>query len=131
MPKKPFDERRHAARKLWEGQVQLLPLIPKIPVLGIEQVLGQDLSEKGLQVQSKRALPLQTTVLIEMHIPDCQQGIQVMGAVSWISPATNNQWNLGIEFSDVGDSARHSIRALLEMDELHCAESQTVVANCR
>lgn len=113
MLKQPPDERRHALRKAWEGPVQLLPLIPKIPVLGIEQVLGQDLSETGLQVHSKRALPLQTTVLIEMQLPDYNEGIQLMGAVSWISPATDNQWRLGIEFSDIGDSALRSIRSLL------------------
>jgi hypothetical protein len=113
MFEQPSDERRHALRKSWIGEVQILPLIPKIPVLGIEQVWGQDLSECGLQVKSKRALPLQTTVLIEMRIPECNEGIQVMGEVSWISPATDNQWRLGIAFSDVGESARHSIRTLL------------------
>jgi Tfp pilus assembly protein PilZ len=42
-------------------------------------------------------------------------GIQVIGSVIWISPAAaEHEWCLGIEFCDVGESARHGIRTLLK-----------------
>ncbi|MBK1694431.1 hypothetical protein CKO09_06715 [Chromatium weissei] len=109
------DERRSFERMNWQGLVQILPLIPFHPVLGLQQVRAQDLSESGLQIQSEWLLPLKSTVLLEMQVPDHSTGIQVIGSVIWISPsAETKQWNLGIEFSDVGESARHGIRALLK-----------------
>lgn len=110
------DERRSSERVSWQGQVQMLPLILLPPVLpSLQQARGQDLSESGLQVRSERALPLKSTVLIEMQAPNHPEGIQVIGSVIWVSPAATEQhWYLGIEFSDVGESACHGIQALLK-----------------
>lgn len=80
-------------------------------------VIGKDISEGGLQVRSTRLFALKSCLLVEMQAPDRPEGIQAVGSVAWISPSSSeDHWCLGIEFSDVGDSALHSIRTLISFD---------------
>ncbi|MBK5964377.1 pilus assembly protein PilZ [Thiocystis minor] len=112
------DERRFAARVSWECQARLLPLAlePQTPTLGIHHAIGHDISEGGVQVRSSRLFALKSNLLVEMQAPDHPEGIQVVGSVAWISPTcSENLWCLGIEFSDVGDNALNSIRALMRL----------------
>ncbi|WP_245537367.1 PilZ domain-containing protein [Thiocystis violascens] len=116
------DERRGAERVSWEYQASLLPLTlePKAPAVGMHPVTGQNISEGGLQVRSTRLFALHANLLVEMQSPEHPEGIQAVGSVAWISPgAAEDQWYLGIEFSDVGDGALHSIRALTHLSSIN------------
>ncbi len=110
-------ERRGFERIPWECHARLLPLSlePTLPTLGLHHGLGRDISEGGLQVWSNRLFPVKSRLLLEMEAPEIPEGIQAVGSVVWISPTTSqDQWCLGIEFSDVGESARARIRDLLQ-----------------
>jgi Tfp pilus assembly protein PilZ len=109
------DERRGSERVTWESQARLLPLTlePKATLPGMHHVIGQNISEGGLQVRSSRLFALKSRLLVEMQAPGHPEGIQAVGSVAWIAPSSlEDQWCLGIEFSDVGDSALNSIRIL-------------------
>lgn len=112
------DERRGTQRVSWECQARLLPLAlePRASTLGLHHVIGHDIGEGGLQVRSSRLFPLRSSLLVEMQASDHPEGIQAVGSVAWISPTSSeHQWNLGIEFSDVGDHALNSIRTLMSL----------------
>lgn len=110
------DERRTADRVSWGCHARLVPLSlqPRTPVVGMHDVTGCNISEGGLQVWSDRLFALRSRLLVEMESPEIPDGIQAVGSVAWISPtASDERWCVGIEFSDVGDSALTSIRGLL------------------
>jgi hypothetical protein len=49
-----------------------------------------------------------------MEAPEIPEGIQAVGSVVWASPSSpDERWILGIEFSDVGDTARSRIQSLI------------------
>lgn len=90
-------------------------------MLGMHDVTGQDISEGGLRVCTDRLFALQSRLLVEMESPELPKGIQAVGSVAWISPSPgDDQWCLGIEFSDVGDHALASIRNLLLHEQYPC-----------
>lgn len=112
------DERRSCERVAWPCHARLLPLSlearGRLP--GMQEVTGKDISEGGLRVESQRLFALHSPLLVEMNSPEMPEGIQAVGSVAWISPShgQNGRWQLGIEFSDVGDSALAGIRCLLQ-----------------
>jgi Tfp pilus assembly protein PilZ len=78
-------------------------------------VLGRNISEGGLQVWADRMFAVRSRVLVEMEAPEIPEGIQAVGSVVWVSPSTaEERWLLGIEFSDVGDTALARIRSLVQ-----------------
>lgn len=112
---KMTDERRTCDRVAWNCQARLLPLSlePRTPKLGMHDVTGRDIGEGGLRVCSDRLFALRSRLLVEMEAPELPEGIQAVGSVAWISPTSeDDQWCLGIEFSDVGELALASIRNL-------------------
>ena len=114
------DERRNNERVSWRCHVRLLPLAlePRTQMLGMHDVVGQDVSEGGLRVCTDRLFALRSRLLVEMESPEVPDGIQAVGAVAWISPtAKDDLWCLGIEFSDVSDLALAGIRSLLAQEE--------------
>lgn len=120
MPETPAYERRCSERISWECHARLLPLSlqPRTATLGMHDVVGRNISEGGLQVCSDRLFALRSRLLVEMESPELPEGIQAVGSVAWISPAAaDDQWCLGIEFSDVGDLAISSIRNLRFHDQ--------------
>ncbi|MBK1718395.1 PilZ domain-containing protein [Thiocystis violacea] len=113
------DERRCSERRSWECHARLFPLSlePRAPMPSIQAVIARDISEGGLQVRSDRLFAIRSRLLVEMEAVEVPEGIQAVGSVAWISPApSNNQWCLGIEFSDIGDMALTSIRNILRRD---------------
>ncbi|EXJ14379.1 hypothetical protein D779_2712 [Imhoffiella purpurea] len=88
--------------------------------MGMHRVTGCNISEGGLQVCTDRLFALKSRLLVEMESPDIPEGIQAVGSVAWISPTTSDdRWCVGIEFSDVGDSALSSIRVLMRQQTRH------------
>jgi len=86
-------------------------------VPGVHQVLGRNISEGGLQVRADRLFAVRSRLLVEMESPEVPEGIQAVGSVVWASPGSSEDaWILGIEFSDVGDTAMSRIRALLWLE---------------
>ncbi|WP_245232272.1 PilZ domain-containing protein [Thiorhodococcus minor] len=114
------DERRSCDRVAWECHARLLPLSlePRTPRLGMHDVTGRDIGEGGLRVCSDRLFALRSRLLVEMESPELPEGIQAVGSVAWISPTSeDDQWCLGIEFSDVGALALTSIRTLMTCEQ--------------
>ena len=114
------DERRNCDRVAWTCHARLLPLSlePRTPRLGMHDVTGRDIGEGGLRVCSDRLFALRSRLLVEMESPELPEGIQAVGSVAWISPTSEeDQWCLGIEFSDVGELALTSIRNLLTFEQ--------------
>lgn len=123
------DERRSDVRVAWACQARLLPLNlePGASASGMRQVMVCNLGEGGIQIRSSALFALGSTLLAELQIFEYSEGIQVVGSVVWISPNRVEPqcatapceayaaypWRLGIEFSDVGDHARSSIRNLI------------------
>jgi len=116
------DERRSCERVTWRCHARLLPLSLEARglVSGMHEVTGKDISEGGLRVESQQLFALHSPLLVEMNSPEMPEGIQAVGSVAWISPTTRNgqngQWHLGIEFTDVGDSALTGIRCLMHAE---------------
>lgn len=114
------DERRTSERVSWECLARLLPLSleTQSSAVGMHRVTGRNISEGGLQVCSDRLFALKSRLLVEMESPEIPEGIQAVGSVAWISPTTSeDRWCVGIEFSDVGDSALTSIRVLMHQED--------------
>ena len=113
------DERRSCERVAWSCHARLMPLSLETGGTApwIQEVAGKDISEGGLRVESRQLFALHSPLLVEMNSPEMPEGIQAVGSVAWISPTSDSgqpgQWHLGIEFSDVGDSALSGIRYLL------------------
>ena len=111
------DERRMCERMSWACQARLLPLSLELnmPTPGIRHAMGRDISEGGIQVWSDRLFAVKSRLLLELEAPELPEGIQAVGSVAWVS-ATNSddRWCVGIEFSDVGDTALTSLRALMQ-----------------
>lgn len=113
------DERRMCERMSWTCQARLLPLSLELSTStpGIQQAMGHNISESGIQVWSDRLFAVKSRLLVELNAPEIPEGIQAVGSVAWVSPAhAADCWRLGIEFSDVGDSALTSLRVLMESD---------------
>ena len=111
------DERRMCERMSWACQARLLPLSlePSTPRPGIQQTTGRDISEGGMQVWSDRLFAVKSRLLVELDAPEIPEGIQAVGSVAWVSPTNaDDRWCVGIEFSDVGDTALTSLRALMQ-----------------
>lgn len=113
------DERRSCERVAWVCHARLLPLglDARGQMSGMHEVTGRDIGEGGLRVESRQLFALHSPLLVEMDAPELPEGIQAVGSVAWISPSGSHgqggRWHLGIEFSDVGDSALTGIRCLL------------------
>ncbi|EGV31636.1 type IV pilus assembly PilZ [Thiorhodococcus drewsii AZ1] len=125
------DERRTSKRVSWDCLARLLPLSLELQsrVVSMHQVEGRNISEGGLQICSDRLFPLKSRLLVEMESPEIPEGIQAVGSVTWISPTTSeNRWCLGIEFSDVGDSALTSIRVLMHQGKRPIERPRTIAA---
>lgn len=110
-------DRRGYERVYWECHARLMQLgseaVDNIP--GMHQVLGRNISEGGLQVWADRLFAVRSRLLVEMEAPEIPEGIQAVGSVVWVSPSTSEErWLLGIEFSDVGDTALARIRSLVQ-----------------
>lgn len=113
------DERRGSERVAWKCHARLVPLSreTRLDALGLQHVMGRNISEGGLQVWTDRLFAIQSRLLVEMESPDVPDGFQAVGAVAWISPTpAADRWCVGIEFSDVGDSALSSIRTLMHQE---------------
>lgn len=110
-------DRRGYERVCWECHARLMQLGPEAVgnIPGMHQVLGRNISEGGLQVWADRLFAVRSRLLVEMEAPEIPEGIQAVGSVVWVSPSTaEERWLLGIEFSDVGDTALARIRSLVQ-----------------
>ncbi|MBK1644767.1 hypothetical protein CKO25_08915 [Thiocapsa imhoffii] len=123
-------ERRRFERKPWHHEARLLPLSaipadPSGPVrvsgegtaspVGMSRAACCDISEGGLQVWAEHLFVIRARLLVEMDTPDAPVGLQAIGTVVWSAPGEKEgQWVLGIEFTDIGDTARSKIKALVE-----------------
>jgi Tfp pilus assembly protein PilZ len=115
------DERRGSERVTWQCHARLVPLSleTRPDALGLQHVTGRNISEGGLQVWTDRLFAIQSRLLVEMDSPGISEGFQAVGSVAWISPTpSEDQWCVGIEFSDVGDSALSSIRTLMNHESV-------------
>jgi Tfp pilus assembly protein PilZ len=109
-------DRRSYERVAWDSQARLMQLGSETgdSVPGMHQVLGRNISEGGLQVWADRLFSVRSRLLVEMEVPGIPVGIQAVGSVVWVSPSSPDvRWILGIEFSDVGDTARARIQSLI------------------
>jgi len=109
-------DRRSYERVAWDSQARLMQLGSETgdSVPGMHQVLGRNISEGGLQVWANRLFSVRSRLLVEMEVPGIPVGIQAVGSVVWVSPSSpDERWILGIEFSDVGDTARARIQSLI------------------
>jgi hypothetical protein len=110
-------DRRGHERVSWQCHARLMQLGAETGECtpGMHPVIGCNISESGLQVWADRMFAVRARLLVEMEAPEIPEGIQAVGSVVWVSPSSaEERWILGIEFSDVGESARSRIRALIE-----------------
>ncbi|QVL48840.1 MAG: PilZ domain-containing protein [Thiocapsa sp.] len=110
-------DRRSYERVSWDCHARLVQLGSDAHggVPGMHAVLGRNISEGGLQVWADRMFAVRSRLLVEMEAPEIPEGIQAVGSVVWVSPSTGEEcWLLGIEFSDVGDTALARIRSLVQ-----------------
>ncbi|MFB1489946.1 MULTISPECIES: PilZ domain-containing protein [unclassified Thiocapsa] len=109
-------DRRSYERVSWDCHARLVQLGSDADggAPGMHVVLGRNISEGGLQVWADRLFAVRSRLLVEMEAPEIPEGIQAVGSVVWVSPSTGEErWLLGIEFSDVGDTALARIRLLV------------------
>ena len=110
-------DRRSYERVSWDCHARLMQLGSDAVggAAGMHPVLGRNISEGGLQVWADRMFAVRSRLLVEMEAPGIPEGIQAVGSVVWVSPSTaQERWLLGIEFSDVGDTALARIRSLVQ-----------------
>ncbi|RKT47683.1 PilZ domain-containing protein [Thiocapsa rosea] len=110
-------DRRSYERVSWGYHARLMQLGSDAggSAPGMHQVLGRNISEGGLQVWADRMFAVRSRLLVEMETPEISEGIQAVGSVVWVAPSTaEERWLLGIEFSDVGDTALARIRSLIQ-----------------
>jgi hypothetical protein len=110
-------DRRSYERVSWEHHARLMQLGSDAGSSdpGMHPVLGRNISEGGLQVWADCMFAVRSRLLVEMEAPEIPEGIQAVGSVVWVSPSTaEERWLLGIEFSDVGDTALARIRSLVQ-----------------
>lgn len=114
--KQSDQDRRGYQRVSWDYHARLMQLRSESgeTIPGMHASIGLDISEGGMQVWSNRFFAVRSRLLVEMEAPEVPEGIQAVGSVVWASAMTTpDQWRLGIEFSDLGDSARQRIRSVL------------------
>ncbi len=117
-----YSDRRGYQRVPWEYNARLMQLSAEIGecVPGMHQVIGRDISEGGLQVWADRMFAVRARLLVEMEAPDVPEGIQAVGSVAWVSHGSaGERWILGIEFSDISETARSRIRSLTDPDTVY------------
>ena len=114
-------DRRRFPRVAKECDVQLqrLPPSPQPALMGLQQGLACDISEGGMSVWTDRLWVVNSTVLVELKDDHAPEGVQAIGTVVWVEPNTaENRWLMGIQFADIGDTARDRIRSLMDPAEL-------------
>ncbi len=91
------------------AQVQALP--PRLG--GINHGLSEDISEGGIKIRTFRQLPVDSNVLVQLSCGSCSDSLKVVGSVVWASRADDqDQWVIGISFSDINDRARTQLMEL-------------------
>lgn len=110
------ENRRRFERVSWQCHAHLMQLTApsegRVP--GLRRALACNIGEGGLQVAADRLFAVRSRVLVELETPGAPAGIQLVGEVVWVEAAgSEGRWLVGIEFADVGDSARDHISGLV------------------
>ena len=80
----------------------------------IWNLLPEDLSESGLRLSSPELFPVKSRLLLDIESEIPADTVRIVGIVVWVAQVPHqNQWHLGIAFSDVSDSGRARLRRIV------------------
>jgi Tfp pilus assembly protein PilZ len=105
-----FDRRRHE-RVPFDAPVRI-EKVPKLSTLDSENLLSEELSEGGIRLSSPRFFSVQDRLLLELETAEEPVGIRAVGTVVWVEQSSY-QFKLGIELSDLSESDRSRLRAVI------------------
>ncbi|MEE4202383.1 MAG: PilZ domain-containing protein [Halieaceae bacterium] len=106
--------KRRYPRTSCECYAQIMPLGSQLG--GVNHGLSHDLGEGGVKIRTFRQLPVESRVMVQLGCPEQEESIKVTGSVVWTSQVyAQDQWLMGIRFTDVNDSARARIQNLTSL----------------
>lgn len=80
----------------------------------IWNLLPEDLSESGLRLSSPELFPVKSRLLLDIESEIPADTVRIVGIVVWVAQVPHqNQWHLGIAFSDVSDNGRARLRRIV------------------
>lgn len=85
--------------------------IPQPSPNRIWHLLPEDLSESGLRLLSPELFPVKSRLLLDLDSENPGSSIRAVGRVVWASQLPDqDEWHIGIEFSELSDSCRARVR---------------------
>jgi len=81
-------------------------------------LVPEDLSEGGLRLSSPEVFPVQSRLLLEFDTEPPGGPIRAFGTVVWIAQVPfQDQWRVGVEFSDVTDGRRTRLQGIVRAQQ--------------